>query len=134
MDPVRRDKILLASAKANLEKMAYFGLTEEQEISQYLFEETFNLRFKTDFDQLEKSDTHSGHSMDKLEDGVLEQIKNLNSLDLELYKFAKQLLKERFDTIKNEDDTYEDHIKLHKDQEFSWEDIEDEDYDDQTNV
>ena len=134
MDHDKRDKILLASAKANLEKMAYFGLTEEQEISQYLFEETFNLRFKSDFDQLDKSDTHSGHSIDKLDDAVIDKIKNLNKLDLELYKFAKQLLKERFDAIKNEDDTYEEHIKLHKDKEFSWEDIEDEDYDDQTNV
>lgn len=36
---------MLLSAKNNLKKMAFFGLTEEQEISQYLFEVTFNLRY-----------------------------------------------------------------------------------------
>ena len=130
MDPVKRDKIMLESAKANLINMAYFGLTELQEMSQYLFEETFNLRFKTDFDQLNKSDTHSGHSMDKLEDEVIDRIMNLNHLDLELYKFAKQLLEERFEAMKEGDESFEEHIDdVKKEKEFSWSDIEDENYD-----
>ena len=121
---------MLNSAKANLANMAYFGLTEEQEISQYLFEETFNLRFKTDFDQLNRSDTHSGHSLDKLDDAVLEKIRNLNHLDLELYKFATILLKERFDLMKESDESFEEHIdEVKKEKEFSWDDIEDENYD-----
>ena len=121
---------MLNSAKANLANMAYFGLTEEQEISQYLFEETFNLRFKTDFDQLNRSDTHSGHSLDKLDDAVIEKIKNLNNLDLELYKYAKILLKDRFDAMKESDESFEEHIdEVKKEKEFSWDDIEDENYD-----
>ena len=121
---------MLNSAKANLANMAYFGLTEEQEISQYLFEETFNLRFKSDFDQLNRSDTHSGHSLDKLDDAVLEKIRNLNHLDLELYKFATILLKERFDLMKESDESFEEHIdEVKKEKEFSWDDIEDENYD-----
>ena len=121
---------MLNSAKANLANMAYFGLTEEQEISQYLFEETFNLRFKTDFDQLNRSDTHSGHSLDKLDDAVIEKIRNLNHLDLELYKFATILLKERFDLMKESDESFEEHInEVKKEKEFSWDDIEDENYD-----
>ena len=124
---------MLNSAKANLANMAYFGLTEEQEISQYLFEETFNLRFKTDFDQLNRSDTHSGHSLDKLDDAVLEKIRNLNHLDLELYKFATILLKERFDLMKESDESFEEHIdEVKKEKEFSWDDIEDENYDSTT--
>ena len=124
---------MLNSAKANLANMAYFGLTEEQEISQYLFEETFNLRFKTDFDQLNRSDTHSGHSLDKLDDAVIEKIRNLNHLDLELYKFATILLKERFDLMKESDESFEEHIdEVKKEKEFSWDDIEDENYDSTT--
>ena len=124
---------MLNSAMANLANMAYFGLTEEQEISQYLFEETFNLRFKTDFDQLNRSDTHSGHSLDKLDDAVLEKIRNLNHLDLELYKFATILLKERFDLMKESDESFEEHIdEVKKEKEFSWDDIEDENYDSTT--
>ena len=121
---------MLNSAKANLANMAYFGLTEEQEISQYLFEETFNLRFKTDFDQLNRSDTHSGHSLDKLDDAVIEKIRNLNHLDLELYKYAQILLKDRFDAMKESDESFEEHIdEVKKEKEFSWDDIEDENYD-----
>ena len=124
---------MLNSAKANLANMAYFGLTEEQEISQYLFEETFNLRFKTDFDQLNRSDTHSGHSLDKLDDAVIEKIRNLNQLDLELYKYAKILLKDRFDAMKESDESFEEHIdEVKKEKEFSWDDIEDENYDSTT--
>lgn len=44
MKPEERDATMLASAKANLERMAFFGLTEFQENSQYIFEETFNLK------------------------------------------------------------------------------------------
>lgn len=49
MKPEERDATMLASAKANLEKMAFFGLTEFQENSQYLFEETFNLKYVSCF-------------------------------------------------------------------------------------
>ncbi|MPC85463.1 Heparan-sulfate 6-O-sulfotransferase 3 [Portunus trituberculatus] len=45
MTPEDRGRIMLLSAKNNLKKMAFYGLTEEQEISQYLFEVTFNLRY-----------------------------------------------------------------------------------------
>lgn len=48
MSPEERGRIMLLSAKNNLKKMAFFGLTEEQEISQYLFEVTFNLRYVLD--------------------------------------------------------------------------------------
>lgn len=50
-DQLERDRILLQSAKQNLASMAYFGLTEQQAISQYIFEQTFRLDFANSFDQ-----------------------------------------------------------------------------------
>ena len=50
-DQLERDRILLQSAKQNLAKMAYFGLTEQQSASQYIFEQTFQLDFANSFDQ-----------------------------------------------------------------------------------
>ena len=44
MTPEERETVMLASAKRNLREMAFFGLTEYQEQSQYLFEEIFNLK------------------------------------------------------------------------------------------
>jgi len=131
MDPHQRDLIMLNSAKANLASLAYFGLTEEQEMSQYLFEETFNLRFKTDFDQLSKTDTHSGASLDHLDGEIIDRIRALNHLDIELYNFARKLLQERFNLIKESDQSYQEHISnIEKEKyEFSWSDIEDEDED-----
>ena len=130
-DPAQREAIMLNSAKANLASMAYFGLTEEQESSQYLFEQTFNLRFRTDFDQLSRTDTHSGASLDKLDDGIIDKIKALNHLDIELYSFAQKLLQERFNFVKESDESYDEHISnIEKEKyEFSWSDIEDEDED-----
>jgi heparan sulfate 6-O-sulfotransferase HS6ST1 len=53
----QRDRQLLASAKTNLERLAYFGLTEEQHLSQYLFQQTFQLEFRVPFQQF--NTTHS---------------------------------------------------------------------------
>lgn len=50
-DQMERDRILLQSAKKNLAEMAYFGLTEQQSVSQYIFEQTFQLDFANSFDQ-----------------------------------------------------------------------------------
>ena len=127
MDPGKRDLLMLNSAKANLANMAFFGLTEEQEKSQYIFEETFNLRFKNDFDQLNRNETHSGHSEKKVDDAVMERIRNLNRLDIDLYEFAKDLLEKRFEHLKESDDSFQQHIEeVEKESVFSWDDIEDE--------
>lgn len=42
---------MLSSAKENLARMAYFGLTELQTVSQYIFEQTLGLRFVQPFEQ-----------------------------------------------------------------------------------
>lgn len=50
-DEAKRDRILLQSAKRNLARMAFVGLTEHQSMSQYIFERTFHLNFTHSFDQ-----------------------------------------------------------------------------------
>lgn len=96
-----RDRVMLASAKKNLQSMAFFGLTEEQKKSQYIFEETFNLRFLLPFEQ--NNATVSSHTMQTLSPEQAGKIASLNSLDIELYNFAKKLLQGRFEKLKSRD-------------------------------
>lgn len=105
MSQHERDRIMLASAKRNLASMSYFGLTEFQKISQYIFEETFNLRFAIPFEQ--HNQTVSRTTMMNLESEQRRKIDKLNSLDIELYVFAKSLLMQRFERIKGKDSDFE---------------------------
>ncbi|XP_059621082.1 heparan-sulfate 6-O-sulfotransferase 2 [Phlebotomus argentipes] len=100
-----RDRVMLASAKRNLASMAYFGLTEYQKISQYIFEETFNLRFAIPFEQ--HNTTVSTTTMNDLSPEQKRRIEQLNSLDIELYAFAKRLLFQRFEKLKAKDVDFE---------------------------
>lgn len=93
MSSKARDMIMLNSAKTNLEKMAYFGLTEKQHDSQILFQHTFDLQFKKPFRQ--NNDTLSNNIVGDLDPSIVDQIKELNHLDMELYEFAKTLLEKR---------------------------------------
>ncbi|XP_011182532.2 heparan-sulfate 6-O-sulfotransferase 1 isoform X1 [Zeugodacus cucurbitae] len=95
-----RDRVMLASAKRNLAAMAYFGLTEYQKISQYIFEETFNLRFAIPFEQ--HNTTISATAVNNLRPDQKRRIEELNSLDVELYAFAKNLLFQRYGSSKFE--------------------------------
>ncbi|CAG9107465.1 unnamed protein product [Plutella xylostella] len=99
------DRVLLASAKRNLAAMAYFGLTEFQKISQYVFEETFNLRFAVPFQQ--HNATVSGATLAGLAPAQVARIRRLNSLDLELYEFARDLMFRRFEALKKRDSDFE---------------------------
>ncbi|XP_013106742.1 heparan-sulfate 6-O-sulfotransferase 2 [Stomoxys calcitrans] len=99
-----RERVMLASAKRNLAAMAYFGLTEYQKISQYIFEETFNLRFAIPFEQ--HNTTLSVSAIHNLRPDQRRKIEELNSLDLELYAFAKNLLFERFEHLKAKDNDF----------------------------
>lgn len=74
--------------------MSFFGLTEFQKISQYIFEETFNLRFAIPFEQ--HNSTLSMQAFESLTPFQKKKIKDINALDLELYDFAKQLMFQRW--------------------------------------
>ncbi|XP_034132034.1 heparan-sulfate 6-O-sulfotransferase 2 isoform X2 [Drosophila guanche] len=100
-----RDRVMLASAKRNLAAMAYFGLTEYQKMSQYIFEETFNLRFAIPFEQ--HNTTISATAVSNLRADQKRRIEKLNGLDIELYVFAKNLLFQRFEHLKAKDTNFE---------------------------
>ncbi|CAG0924046.1 unnamed protein product [Notodromas monacha] len=111
MKAEKRDQVMLASAKKNLESMSYFGLTEFQKLSQYVFEETFNFHFSVGFEQYGNRSTHSGEARKSLSPEMLRQINLVNSLDLELYAFAKSKFFERFEWLKNQDTEFDNHLE-----------------------
>lgn len=109
MPKTERDRVMLASAKKNLQSMAFFGLTEYQKISQYVFEETFNLRFAIPFEQ--NNATVSSSTIPTLTPAQEAKIASLNSLDTELYEFGKKILFERFERLKARDVNFEERFK-----------------------
>ncbi|XP_027865735.1 heparan-sulfate 6-O-sulfotransferase 3-B-like [Xiphophorus couchianus] len=92
MSELERGSVLLASAKANLRNMAFFGLTEFQRKTQYLFERTFGLRFIRAFTQINSTRAASVGISEK----VRWRIEGLNALDVELYEYAKELFLRRY--------------------------------------
>ncbi|KAK4301854.1 hypothetical protein Pmani_026029 [Petrolisthes manimaculis] len=121
MSPEERDNTLLLSAKNNLRKMAFFGLTEQQEVNQYLFEETFNLKFKKRF--LQYNQTISETTLQDIDPKILERIRDLNRLDVELYEYAHRLLRYRFEMLKAQDPHFEEHYENMGNINFSWESL-----------
>ncbi|XP_077513411.1 heparan-sulfate 6-O-sulfotransferase 1-like [Amblyomma americanum] len=89
----QRDLLLLASARENLRRTAFFGLTEEQWRSQHLFESTFGLRFVRPFEQL--NETRSAAAQGRVPPADLEAVRRLNHLDVQLYEYARKLMDER---------------------------------------
>ena len=73
--------------------MSFFGLTEYQRNSQYIFEETFNLRFAIPFEQ--HNSTLSMQAFELLSETQKKKIRDINALDIELYDFAKDLMFQR---------------------------------------
>ena len=97
----------------------------DSQISQYVFEETFGVRFKSPFTQNE--DTYSKSTLDKATAEELELVKVVNALDLELYSFAEQLLHSRFKELKDLDADFEDHYNYLGEgngRHFSWDEVE----------
>ncbi|KAI1899152.1 hypothetical protein AGOR_G00058610 [Albula goreensis] len=92
MNESERGHILLTSAKSNLRNMAFFGLTEFQRKTQYLFERTFNLRFISAFTQI-NSTRAAGVGIGG---EARRRIEELNFLDVQLYEYAKELFLQRF--------------------------------------
>ncbi|TMW50563.1 hypothetical protein DOY81_004349 [Sarcophaga bullata] len=79
-------------------------MSEYRHISQYIFEETFNLRFAIPFEQ--HNTTLSVSAIHNLRPDQRRHIEELNSLDIELYAFAKNLLFERFEHLKAKDNDF----------------------------
>lgn len=97
------DDLLLESAKFNLKnRLACFGILEFQKISQFIFESTFDLKFKHSFFQLNR--THSTQIEMTVNNATLEKIKRINNLDMQLYEFGKKILFDRFEQLKHKYD------------------------------
>uniref|UniRef100_A0A4W5NXR9 Heparan-sulfate 6-O-sulfotransferase n=1 Tax=Hucho hucho TaxID=62062 RepID=A0A4W5NXR9_9TELE len=92
MNESERNHILLGSAMNNLKNMAFYGLTEFQRKTQYLFERTFSLRFIAAFTQINST---RAANVD-LSEAVRRRIEELNYLDVQLYEYAKDLFLQRF--------------------------------------
>lgn len=92
MSEEARWALLLDSAKRNLRSMAFFGLTEYQRKTQYLFERTFNLEFITPFTQANGTRASNVEIPPKTQQRILQ----LNQWDVELYEYARDLFLQRF--------------------------------------
>ncbi|CAH1773243.1 unnamed protein product [Owenia fusiformis] len=79
------DAYILERAKDTLNKMAFFGILEYQLYTQILFENTFRIKFKHSLVQL---DAYQMNLLPQQEDEIIKQ----NSLDIELYQYAKDLM------------------------------------------
>ncbi len=96
-----QQEIILNSAKQTLAKLDFFGLTEYQRSTQYLFEKTFNVNFLTDFGTFQ--DTYSSSARKGISDEMLNNIENINNLDSILYQFGKSLFHKRLSDCVKED-------------------------------
>jgi len=97
--PESRDCVMLKSAKRNLRQMAFFGLTEYQRETQYLFEKTFGLKFRRNFIQYNR--THASEI--EITQQQKWRISEVNKLDLDLYQYAKTIFFQRLEKVLKED-------------------------------
>ncbi|KAF3838550.1 hypothetical protein F7725_010318 [Dissostichus mawsoni] len=99
MSDDERWALLLESAKRNLRGMAFFGLTEYQRKTQYLFERTFNLEFIAPFTQLNGTRASSVDVPSEAQHKILQ----LNRWDVELYEYARDLFLQRFQVARQQE-------------------------------
>ncbi|XP_067853454.1 heparan-sulfate 6-O-sulfotransferase 2-like [Heptranchias perlo] len=99
MPEEKRKIVLLNSAKSNLKRITFFGLTEFQRKTQYLFEKTFNLKFITSFTQF-NSTRAAGVEIDEQ---TQKRVEELNFLDMELYDYAKDLFLQRYQYMRQKE-------------------------------
>ncbi|XP_038604082.1 heparan-sulfate 6-O-sulfotransferase 2 isoform X1 [Tachyglossus aculeatus] len=95
----QRNKVLLDSAKENLKRMAFFGLTEFQRKTQYLFEKTFSMNFISPFTQYNSTRASSV----EIDEQTQKHIETLNFLDMELYDYAKDLFLQRYQYMRQKE-------------------------------
>ncbi|KAJ8255624.1 hypothetical protein COCON_G00194880 [Conger conger] len=116
MNESERARILLSSARANLRNMAFYGLTEFQRKTQYLFERTFNLRFISAFTQINSTRAASVG----IGEGVRQRIRQLNGLDEQLYQYAKDLFLQRVQAARQSERRQQREQRLQRREERRW--------------
>ncbi len=96
------DKKILENAKKNLRSLSFFGLTEYQALSQYLFEKTFEnkLRFSKNLkldNQILSSKLLETNEFKNNKNVIIEK----NNLDMALYEYAEKIFFERISFFHN---------------------------------
>lgn len=93
----QREQIMLESAKQNLEKMAFFGLSEYMVESEQLFGHRFNVKFDVPCRQKRIDYLHSAPIVHQVwnDSALYDKIAKLNHLDIQLYDYAVQLFSRR---------------------------------------
>ncbi|ELU02088.1 hypothetical protein CAPTEDRAFT_24524, partial [Capitella teleta] len=95
MSSEKRDQLMLQSAKDNLREVTFFGITEFQRDTQRLFESTFHLKFQKEFIQHNATHTSKLNISDSQHSAILAA----NSLDVQLYAFARELFLQRLSVL-----------------------------------
>ncbi len=92
-----RDEKLLASAKCNLEKMSFFGLTEYQKETSVMFEKVFNVTFSAPLRQYNMTYLHTAPILRDIwkKNNLYDKIASANHLDMQLYEHALRLFARR---------------------------------------
>ncbi len=87
---------LLKNAKNVLNQMSFFAITEYEELSQLLFEKTFENSFKfINRVNPKRIVTESSKTLQIFDNTTIRKINEANDLDVELYEFAKILFFKR---------------------------------------
>ena len=92
-----RDRIILESAKENLKSISFFGLTEYMKESYAIFEKQFGVKFPNRSIKRNLLNSHASEMLPIFFDNttLFNAILRVNSLDMELYKFAVDMFLER---------------------------------------
>ena len=96
-----RERMLLETAKKNLESFAFFGITEYMSESSQIFEEVFDVEFPLLPSTRNLSELHSGPMLPNLwkNPSFMSAIQEVNRLDLLLYEHALMVFKQRAERL-----------------------------------
>ena len=99
-EKIANDELMLESAKETLMSISFFGILEHRELSQYLFERTFENIFKFNITLSSSKKTIAKSTLDENKH-YLERIRENNHLDIRLYESALNLFNDRIYYLKS---------------------------------
>lgn len=67
-------------------------------------------------------------AVQEIDSKTFKRIEELNSLDIELYRYAEELLQQRFKKLSSQDIHFREHFENMGKSKFSWADIEQEEW------
>jgi hypothetical protein len=91
------DELLRRAKKTLKSKMTFFAINEFQYLSALLFEKTFNNLFKFEISLTQSNSTIADLFLNSIHVNILDRIKKINYLDVQLYEYGKKLFFERIE-------------------------------------